>query len=68
MLNVPSVWKQISTAPDNEGSKQEIIIMENVKSAQEIANEALPSTVLLEMEDSNGQSHGGGSGFFVRRG
>ena len=67
MLNVPSVWKQISTAPDNEGSKQEII-MENVKSAQEIANEALPSTVLLEMEDSNGQSHGGGSGFFVRKG
>ena len=66
MLNVPSVWKQISTAPDNEGSKQEIIIMENVKSAQEIANDALPSTVLLEMEDANGQSLGFGSGFFVQ--
>ena len=40
--------------------------MENTKSPQEIANEALPSTVLLEMEDANGQPHGGGSGFFVR--
>ena len=40
--------------------------MENVKSPQQIADEALPSTVLLEMEDSNGQRHGGGSGFFVR--
>ena len=40
--------------------------MENVKSAQEIANEALPSTVLLEMEDANGQSLGFGSGFFVQ--
>ena len=40
--------------------------MENVKTPQEIANEALPSTVLLEMEDANGQSHGGGSGFFVK--
>ena len=40
--------------------------MENEKTPQEIADEALPSTVLLEMEDSNGQSHGGGSGFFVR--
>ena len=40
--------------------------MENVKSPQQIADEALPSTVLLEMEDSNGQPHGGGSGFFVR--
>ena len=41
--------------------------MENMKSPQEIAHEALPSTVLLEMEDANGQSHGGGSGFFVRK-
>ncbi len=41
--------------------------MENVKSPQEIADETLPSTVLLEMEDSNGQQHGGGSGFFVRK-
>ena len=42
--------------------------MTNTKTPQDIANEALPSTVLLEMEDSNGQSHGGGSGFFVRKG
>ena len=41
--------------------------MENEKSPQEIANDALPSMVLLEMEDVNGQSHGGGSGFFVRK-
>lgn len=40
--------------------------MENEKSPQQIANEALPSTVLLEMEDANGQRHAGGSGFFVR--
>ena len=40
--------------------------MENEKSPQQIADEALPSTVLLEMEDSSGQPHGGGSGFFVR--
>ncbi|MCY4552896.1 MAG: S1C family serine protease, partial [Candidatus Poribacteria bacterium] len=33
---------------------------------QEIANKALPSTVLLETEDSNGQSLGFGSGFFVQ--
>ena len=32
--------------------------MENVKSPQQIADEALPSTVLLEMENSNGQRHG----------
>ena len=40
--------------------------MENVKSPQEIADATLPSTVLLEMEDSNGQLCGVGSGFFVR--
>ena len=40
--------------------------MENIKSTQEIANKALPSTVLLETEDSNGQSLGFGSGFFVQ--
>ena len=40
--------------------------MENVKSPRQIADEALPSTVLLEMEDANGQPHGVGSGFFVR--
>ena len=39
--------------------------MENMKTPQEIANETLPSTVLLEMEDANGQPHGSGSGFFV---
>ncbi len=42
--------------------------MVNVKSPQEIADAALPSTVLLEMKDTNGQPHGGGSGFFVREG
>ena len=40
--------------------------MENLKSPQEIADATLPSTVLLEMEDSNGQLYGVGSGFFVR--
>ena len=40
--------------------------MENEKSPQQIADEALPSTVLLEMKDSNDQPHGVGSGFFVR--
>lgn len=39
--------------------------MENEKSPQEIADAALPSTVLLEMKDANGQRHGSGSGFFV---
>ena len=39
--------------------------MENMKSPQEIANEVLPSTVLLEMKDANGQLHGVGSGFFI---
>lgn len=42
--------------------------MQNTKSPQEIADETLPSTVLLEMEDSNGQPHGVGSGFFVGNG
>ena len=40
--------------------------MENEKSPREIADAALPSTVLLETEDSNGQPHKNGSGFFVR--
>ena len=40
--------------------------MENMKSLQEIANETLPSIVLLEMENSNGQLHQSGSGFFIR--
>ena len=40
--------------------------MENIKSTQEIANKALPSTVLLETEDSNGQPLAVGSGFFVQ--
>ena len=39
--------------------------MQDIKSPQQIAEETLPSTVLLEMEDSNGQPHGVGSGFFV---
>ena len=42
--------------------------MENAKSPQKIANEVLPSTVLLEMKDANGQEHGDDSGFFVREG
>lgn len=42
--------------------------MENMKSPQEIANETLPSTVLLEMKDANGQPHGVGSGFFISQG
>ena len=40
--------------------------MENIKSTQEIVNKTLPSTVLLETEDSNGQTLGYGSGFFVQ--
>ena len=39
--------------------------MENEKSPQEIADEILPSIVLLEMKDANGQPHGVGSGFFI---
>ena len=42
--------------------------MENEKSPQEIANEVLPSTVLLEMKDANGQPHSVGSGFFIGEG
>lgn len=42
--------------------------MAYVKSPQQIADEALPSTVLLQMEDANGQTHGSGSGFFVGEG
>ena len=42
--------------------------MQDVKSPPQIAEETLPSTVLLEMEDSNGQPHGVGSGFFVGNG
>jgi S1-C subfamily serine protease len=42
--------------------------MKNKKSPQQIAAEALPSTVLLEMEDYNGQPLGVGSGFFVQEG
>ena len=41
--------------------------MENVKSPQQIADEALPSTVLLEMEDSNGQRHGAVAGSSFER-
>ena len=42
--------------------------MPNTKSPPQIAEETLPSTVLLEMEDSNGQPHGVGSGFFIGNG
>ena len=42
--------------------------MENMKTPQQIAEDILPSTVLLEMKDSNGQRYGLGSGFFVREG
>ena len=42
--------------------------MENMKSPQQIAEEILPSTVLLEMKDSNGQLQSFGSGFFVQAG
>ena len=42
--------------------------MTNTKSSQQIAQEVLPSTVLLEMKDSNGQLRSSGSGFFVRAG
>lgn len=40
----------------------------NAQTAQEIAKRAFPSTVLLVMEDSNGQPLSFGSGFFVREG
>lgn len=40
----------------------------NAQTAQEIAKQAFGSTVLLVMEDANGQSLSLGSGFFVRDG
>ena len=40
----------------------------NAQTAQEIAKKAFGSTVLLVMEDANGQSLSLGSGFFVRDG
>ena len=58
----PGFWKILPSAEQ----KGETDISE--KSPQEIADAALPSTVLLEMKDANGQQHGGGSGFFVREG
>ena len=42
--------------------------MANEKTPQQIATDTLPSTVLLEMEDSNGQPHGVGSGFLIEGG
>ena len=42
--------------------------MATVKNPQQIATETLPSTVLLDMKDSNGQHHGFGSGFFIGEG
>lgn len=42
--------------------------MANVKNPQQIATETLPSTVLLDMKDFNGQPHGFGSGFFIGEG
>ena len=42
--------------------------MEHMNTPQEIANETLPSTVLLEMKDANGQLHSVGSGFFIGMG
>src|SRR5882762_5980397 len=40
----------------------------HVRSAQDIAKKAFPSTVLLVLEDANGQPLSLGSGFFVRDG
>ncbi|MYG05768.1 serine protease, partial [Candidatus Poribacteria bacterium] len=42
--------------------------MENEKNPTEIANAALPSTVLLEIESANDQPYRTGSGFFVGEG
>ncbi|MDE0301082.1 MAG: hypothetical protein OXN17_20825 [Candidatus Poribacteria bacterium] len=42
------------------------IVAANVLTPQEIAKKALDSTVLLVMEDTNGQPLGVGSGFFVQ--
>lgn len=51
----------------NEKSTQQVAEISE-KSPQEIADAALPSTVLLEMKDANGQPHGSGSGFLVGEG
>ena len=42
--------------------------MANEKTPQQIVKETLPSTVLLEMKDSNGQPHSLGSGFLIGEG
>lgn len=44
------------------------IVAANAQSPQQIAKKALASTVLLVMEDANGQPLSLGSGFFVRNG
>ena len=44
------------------------ITVVNAQSPQQIAKKALASTVLLVMEDTNGQPLSLGSGFFVRNG
>lgn len=44
------------------------ITVTNAQSPQQIAQKALASTVLLVMEDANGQPLSLGSGFFVRDG
>lgn len=44
------------------------IVAANAQSPQQIARKALASTVLLVMEDANGQPLSLGSGFFVRNG
>ena len=44
------------------------IIAANAQSPQQIAKKALASTVLLVMEDANGQPLSLGSGFFIRSG
>lgn len=58
----PGFWKILPSA--EQKGERDI----DEKSPQEIADAALPSTVLLEMKDANGQPHGEGSGFFVREG
>ena len=45
-----------------------VAILAHAQTAQEIAKEAFGSTVLLVMEDGNGQPHSLGSGFVVRSG
>ena len=44
------------------------ITVANAQSPQQIAKKALASTVLLVMEDANGQPLSLGSGFFIRNG